>query len=130
MEPQNSGPNWSLCHDLESSIAIEFSVFVADFCRCLLFLVTTCFLSFYLDSVAIDFDNVTTLFLLQQSCSCRDRNVLCHNIEFVCNQLFLYYCLCKLSRHNFHCRDKLFLFSISYSVATEFSMSQQDFSVI
>ena len=130
MDPQNSGPNWSLCGDLESSIAIEFLVFIADLCRCLLFLVTIYFLSFYLDSISIDFDNVTTLFLLQQSCSCRDKNVLCHNIEFVCNQLFLYYCLCKLLRHNFPYHDKLFLFSISYSVTTEFSMSRQDFSVL
>ena len=27
MDPQNSGPNWSLCRDIESSVATELSVF-------------------------------------------------------------------------------------------------------
>ena len=39
VDPQNSGPNWSLCHDIESFVVIEFSVFCwplsshAIFCR-------------------------------------------------------------------------------------------------
>ena len=60
VDPQISGPNWSFCRDIESSIATESLIFVAGFCRSLLFPVTTCSLSFYLDFVATDFDNVTT----------------------------------------------------------------------
>ena len=29
VDPQNYGTNWSLCHDIESSITTELSVFVA-----------------------------------------------------------------------------------------------------
>ena len=29
MDPQNSSPNWSLCHDIESFVATKLSVFVA-----------------------------------------------------------------------------------------------------
>ena len=39
VDPQNSGPNWSLCRDIESSIATELSVFVAAS------VVASCFLS-------------------------------------------------------------------------------------
>ena len=60
VDPQNYGPNWSLYRDIESSIAIEFSVFVVGLCRSMQFSVATCSLGFFLDSVTIDFDNVTT----------------------------------------------------------------------
>ena len=33
VDPQNSGPNWSLCRDIESSVATEFSVFVVGLYR-------------------------------------------------------------------------------------------------
>ena len=29
VDPQNSGPNWSLCRDIESSVMTKLSVFVA-----------------------------------------------------------------------------------------------------
>ena len=60
VDPQNSNPNWSLCHDIKSSIATEFSVFVTGLCRSMQFSVTTCSLGFFLDSITIDFDNVET----------------------------------------------------------------------
>ena len=41
VDPQNYGPNWSLCCDIESSIATEFSVFVAGLCCSLLLSITT-----------------------------------------------------------------------------------------
>ena len=37
VDPQNYGPNWSLCRDIESSVTIELSVFVACLCRSFLF---------------------------------------------------------------------------------------------
>ena len=39
VDPQNSGPNWSLCHEIKRSIATELSVFVATS------VVASCFLS-------------------------------------------------------------------------------------
>ena len=62
MDPEISGPNWLLCRDIESSVAIGSSVFVAGFCRSLQFSIATCSLSFFLDYVMIDFDNVATKF--------------------------------------------------------------------
>ena len=62
MDPQNSGPNCSLCCDIESFIATEFLVFVASLYRSLFFSVATYSLSFLLDYVATDFDNVVTRF--------------------------------------------------------------------
>ena len=55
VDPKNFGPNWSLCRDIESSVATEFSVFVAGLCRSMQFFVATCSLGFFLDSVAIKF---------------------------------------------------------------------------
>ena len=49
-------------HDIESSVATESSVFVPGFYRGLQFSIATCSLSFFLDSVAIDFDNVAIAF--------------------------------------------------------------------
>ena len=63
MDPQNYGPNWSLCRDIESSFTTEFSVFVTGLRHNMHFSVVTCSLGFFLDSVAIDFDNVATEFL-------------------------------------------------------------------
>ena len=37
--PQNSGPNWSLCRDIENSVMTEISVFVAAS------VIASCFLS-------------------------------------------------------------------------------------
>ena len=62
MDPQNFGPNWSLCRDIENSVVTEFSVFVASLCRSMQSFVATCSLSSFLDYVAIDFDNVVTKF--------------------------------------------------------------------
>ena len=62
VDPQISGPNWSLYREIESSVATESSVFVAGFCYSMQFSIATGSLSFFLDSVAIDFDNVATGF--------------------------------------------------------------------
>ena len=47
VEPQNSGPNWLLYCNIESSIVTEFSVFVTGLYRSLLCSVVTYSLSFY-----------------------------------------------------------------------------------
>ena len=62
MDPQNSGPNWSLCHDIESSVATEFSVFVAGLYCSMQFSTATYSLGLFLDYVATYFDNVATNF--------------------------------------------------------------------
>ena len=62
VDPQIFGPIWSVCRDIESSVAIESLVFVAGFCYSMRFSVVTVFLSFVLNSVATDFDNVATEF--------------------------------------------------------------------
>ena len=62
VDPQNSNPNWSLCRDIESFVATEFSVFVAGLFRSMQFSIAACSLAFFLDSIATDFDNVTTKF--------------------------------------------------------------------
>ena len=62
VDPQNSSPNWSLCRDIESSIVIKFSFFIAGLYRSMQSYVATYSLSSFLDSVAIDFDNVMTEF--------------------------------------------------------------------
>ena len=62
VDPQNSGPNWSLCRDLESFDATDFSVFVVVLCRSMQSSIATCSLSSFLNSVATDFDNVATKF--------------------------------------------------------------------
>ena len=54
------GPNWLLCRDIESSIAIESLVFVVAFVATCNFSVAIGSLSFFLDSVTTDFDNVVT----------------------------------------------------------------------
>ena len=88
---------FGLCRRLLSQLAV--------FCRDLF---SELFLGFYLllDSVSTDFDTVAT-----QNC---------------CPQLFIHFCLWKLSRHNFLSRDKHFSLQLIYFVATEFSMSHQD----
>ena len=62
VDPQNFGPNWSLCRDIESFVVTEFSVFVAGFCRSIQFFVATYSLGSFLDSIATYFDNVMTEF--------------------------------------------------------------------
>ena len=62
MDPQISGLNWSLYHDIESFVATESLVFVVGLYRSFQYYVATYFLSFFLDSIAIDFDNVATEF--------------------------------------------------------------------
>ena len=63
MDPQNYGLNWLLCHDIESFVEIEFSVFIVGLCRSMQFYVATCSLGLFLDSIATNFDNVVTVFL-------------------------------------------------------------------
>ena len=60
MDPQNSGPNWSLYRNIESSVATELSVFVAGLCHSMQSSVATFSLGLFLDYVATDFDNVAT----------------------------------------------------------------------
>ena len=42
MDPQNYGPNWSLWRDIESSIAIEFSIYDSGLCLSMQSSVATC----------------------------------------------------------------------------------------
>ena len=58
--PKYSGPNWLLYRDIENYVATELLVFVAGFCRGMQFSVATSSLSFFLDFVATNFNNVTT----------------------------------------------------------------------
>ena len=57
VDPQNYGPNWSLYHNIESSVATEFLVFVAGLCHCMQFSIATCSLDSFLDFITTDFDN-------------------------------------------------------------------------
>ena len=60
MDPQNSGPNWSLCRDIKRYVTIEISVFVAASVVASCFFVAACSLGLLLDCVATYFDNVVT----------------------------------------------------------------------
>ena len=60
VDPENSGPNWSLCRDIESSITIELPVFVASSIAASCFSVATCSLGLFLDCVVTYFDDVAT----------------------------------------------------------------------
>ena len=62
VDPQNSSLNWSLCRDIVSFVATEFSVFVVGLCRIMQSSVATCSLSSFLNPVMTDFDNVATEF--------------------------------------------------------------------
>ena len=62
VDPQNSGPNWSLFRNIGSSVAVEFSFFVVGLSRSMQSSIGTCSLSFFLDSVATDFNNVAAEF--------------------------------------------------------------------
>ena len=55
VDPKNSSLNWSLCHDIESSIATEFSVFFAGLCRSIQYFVATKFLCSSLVFFTIEF---------------------------------------------------------------------------
>ena len=58
LDPQNSGPNWSLCRDIEGSVAIKFSVFVASSIVASCFSVAAYSLRLFLDCVVTYFDDV------------------------------------------------------------------------
>ena len=60
VDPQNCGPNWSLCCDIESFVVTEFSIFVVGLYRSMQSSVATGSLSSFLDSFTTDFDNVAT----------------------------------------------------------------------
>ena len=60
VDPQNSGPNWSLCREVESSITTELSVFVVASVVASCFFVATSSLGLFLDCVATYFDDVAT----------------------------------------------------------------------
>ena len=65
---------------------------------------------------------------MQQSCSCRDRNVLYRDIKFVAPSS-LYTSASRNYRDvNFLCPDKHFSFHVVYSVVTEFSFVATNFS--
>ena len=57
---QNSGPNWSLCHNIESSVATEPPVFVASSVVASRFFVATFSLGLFLICVATYFVDVVT----------------------------------------------------------------------
>ena len=113
VDPQNFGPNWSLCRDIESSVVTEFLVFVAGFCHSMQFFVAACSLGLFLDSIATNFDNVATEFLLQPSCSCRNRNVLCRDTKFVALSSFYTPAFGNCRDIIFFIATNFFLFSIS-----------------
>ena len=102
VDPLNPGPNWSLCRNIESSVATEFSVFVASLYRSMQSFVTTCSLSSFLNSVMTDFDNVAIEFwcsslvlvatgmycvatpnLFATTFSCPSASGVCHDIIFL-----------------------------------------------
>ena len=58
VDPQNSGPIWSLCHDIESSVATEPPVFVASSVIASRFSVATFSLGLFLICVATYFVDV------------------------------------------------------------------------
>ena len=60
VDPQNFAPNWSLYHDIEIFVAIEFLVFVVGLYRSVQSSVVTCSMGLFLDYVVTDFDNVVT----------------------------------------------------------------------
>ena len=62
VDPKNYGPNWMLCRNIKHSIPTEISVFVAGLYHSIQFSIATCSLSFVLDSVVTNFNNVTTEF--------------------------------------------------------------------
>ena len=124
---QISGPNWSLCRDIESSIVTESSVFVASFCRNLQFSFATYSLSFFLDYVATNFDNIVTEFLSRRLVLVMTGFVMSRHkivapgssytsalrkcsdiIFFVATCLFLF-SLSTLSQYSFLCRDRISL---------------------
>ena len=128
MDPQNYGLNWSLCRDIESSVATEFSVFVAGLCHSMQSFVATCSLSSFLNYVATDFDNVAIEFwcsslvlvaigmycvatpnLFAPNFLCSSASGVCHDIIFLITTNIFLFSLLTLSRQSFLCRDKISL---------------------
>ena len=122
VDPQNSGLNWSLFRDIESSVATEFLVFVAGLCRSMQSYVATCSLRSFLDSVAIDIENVMKEFwcsnlvlvaigmpcvaipnLFATSFSCPSPSGICRDIIFLVTTKIFLFSLSKL------CRDRISL---------------------
>ena len=60
VDPQNSGPNWSLYCDIESFVRTEPPVFVASSVVACHFFVATCSLGLFLICVATYFVDVVT----------------------------------------------------------------------
>ena len=60
MDPQNYGPNWSLCRDIESYVVIEPPIFVASFVVASYFSVATFSLGLFLICVTTHFVDVAT----------------------------------------------------------------------
>ena len=60
VDPQDSGPNWSLCRDIESSVGTEPPVFVASSVVASHFFVATFFLGLFLIFVVTYFVDVAT----------------------------------------------------------------------
>ena len=78
-DPQNSGPNWMLCHNKKRYVAINFSVFVIGLYRSIQFSIATCSLSFFFGFCRNKFFSVdpAILFLSQHKCLVsRHRNLL------------------------------------------------------
>ena len=107
MDPQISGPNWSLCRDIESFVTIESLVFVVGFCRNLQFFFVTYSLSFFLDSITIDFNNVA----IGMSC-------------VATQNLFAPSSLCTFASGN--CRDIIFFIATSIFLFSLSTLSRQD----
>ena len=112
VDPQNYGPNWSVFQNIESYVTTEFSVFVADLCCSMQSSVATCSLSYFLDSVATDFDNVVTelwcsLLVLVVT------GMYCVVTKFSLSQQTFSFSACQLCRDRvfFFCRDRISLSS-------------------
>ena len=64
---------------------------------------------------------------MQPSCSCRNKNVLCHDTKFVATSSFYTYVSGNYHDKHFSLSRQDFFSSLIISVPIEFSMSQHDF---
>ena len=120
VDPQNFGPNWSLCCEIECSVATEFPVFISGLYRSMQSFVATYSLNSFLNSVATDFDNVVIEFwcsslvlvtiemhcvatpnLFATSFSCPSIYGVCRDIIFLVVTNIFFFNLSTLSRPDF-----------------------------
>ena len=112
VDPQNYGPNWSLCRDIKRSVAIKLLVFVV------VSVVASCFLSRLVLWACSWIVLRHTLIMSRHKfysavLFLSDKNALCCDTKPVCNQLLMFLSFWSLSRHNFPCRNKHLIFILS-----------------